>query len=798
MKRFIYALVLLTTAVCVHGADKKISDLNSLAEADFAAGDVVPIVDVSASETKKTSISDFDARWVVNPMTTNGDGIYQASGIPARLAIGAANTAQLSTGSAPSWGFIVNANIDAAAGIVDTKLATIATAGKVSNSATTATNANTPSAIVARDGSGNFTAGIVTAALTGNASTATALFADPNDCGGNAFAHTIAANGNLTCSAIPNAATSATELNNPDTIVLRDSSGNFAAGTITANLVGTASGNAHVTLNNLGVTSINADLLPDANGTRNIGSNVLRWNDSFINKIHDASNSTGSASQILTAVGDGTYNWAAAAAAGATTELDNLGTTAINASLFFDADQTYDVGSSTERASAIHTAQVRATDITLLLQGSSVTLVDNTPLRFPDDPNDEYVEVKSPSSLAASYTLTWPPNNGNANQFLTTDGNGVLTWTTPVTSSFANVSLSNLSTTNINQPLVPNADVTHTLGEPGTGWSAVYAPLFSSSDQSTSMSLNGSIGFMADSHVSIQSFSAVAATALRFYDNDNTNYAAIKSPATIGTNYTLTLPVDDGASGEILSTDGSGVLSWIAPSSGANTALSNLTSTSVNQSLNPSSSNSFSLGSASTNRWNTLYVSTIQGGVASQGYTLVNNATNATATSGPALFNPVPGNGTSARMSVFTADNANADAVASGNLYLQTGNKTAGTGNSGDVEIRTGSSTGGLRGDIFLMNGHVVTTGDVPVVSSCGTSPSIVGNDVNGRVTVGTGSPTTCTITFDQVFTNAPNCVVQNEVTAVLLKPAPTTSALVVTGTFTDSDTFSYHCVGYE
>jgi hypothetical protein len=67
-------------------------------------------------------------------------------------------------------GTILNADINASAAIVDTKLATIATGGKVSNSATTATNANTASAIVARDASGNFTAGTITAALTGAAS----------------------------------------------------------------------------------------------------------------------------------------------------------------------------------------------------------------------------------------------------------------------------------------------------------------------------------------------------------------------------------------------------------------------------------------------------------------------------------------------------------------------------------------------------------------------------------------------------------------------------------------------------
>jgi hypothetical protein len=72
-------------------------------------------------------------------------------------------------------GVIVNGDINASAGIVDTKLATISTAGKVSNSATTATSANTASAIVARDASNNFSAGTITATLTGNAATATKI-----------------------------------------------------------------------------------------------------------------------------------------------------------------------------------------------------------------------------------------------------------------------------------------------------------------------------------------------------------------------------------------------------------------------------------------------------------------------------------------------------------------------------------------------------------------------------------------------------------------------------------------------
>jgi antitoxin component YwqK of YwqJK toxin-antitoxin module len=64
--------------------------------------------------------------------------------------------------------------------IADTKLSTISTTGKVSNSATTATSANTASAIVARDASGNFTANIITADLSGNATTATSATSATN------------------------------------------------------------------------------------------------------------------------------------------------------------------------------------------------------------------------------------------------------------------------------------------------------------------------------------------------------------------------------------------------------------------------------------------------------------------------------------------------------------------------------------------------------------------------------------------------------------------------------------------
>ena len=112
---------------------------------------------------------------------TNATGTWgiSVSGNAATVTTNANLTGDVtSSGNATSIaaGVIVNADINASAAIVDTKLATIATAGKVSNSATTATNANTASAIVARDGSGNFSAGTITASLTGNASGSAATF----------------------------------------------------------------------------------------------------------------------------------------------------------------------------------------------------------------------------------------------------------------------------------------------------------------------------------------------------------------------------------------------------------------------------------------------------------------------------------------------------------------------------------------------------------------------------------------------------------------------------------------------
>ena len=149
-------------------------------------------------------------------------------------------------------------NADLAGSIADSKLSTISTAGKVSNSATTAASANTASAIVARDASGNFTAGTITANLTGNvtgnvtgtvsgnAGTVTnGVYTTDTGTVTNAMLAGSIADSKLstisTAGKVSNSATTAASANTASAIVARDASGNFTAGTITATLSGNAS-----------------------------------------------------------------------------------------------------------------------------------------------------------------------------------------------------------------------------------------------------------------------------------------------------------------------------------------------------------------------------------------------------------------------------------------------------------------------------------------------------------------------------------------------------------------------------
>lgn len=84
------------------------------------------------------------------------------------------------------------------------------------------------------------------------------------------------------------------------------------------------------------------------------------------------------------------------------------------------------------------------------------------------------------------------------------------------------------------------------------------------------------------------------------------------------------------------------------------------------------------------------------------------------------------------------------------------------------------------------------STATTPVLSGCGTTPTIVGNDVVGKLTTGSAA-TTCTITFSQAYIVAPACFLQTQGSAT--QPTYTTSTTAITVTVDIASTvYNYFC----
>ena len=64
------------------------------------------------------------------------------------------------------------------------------------------------------------------------------------------------------------------------------------------------------------------------------------------------------------------------------------------------------------------------------LSSTQVNITGQGTLRLQDTTGGEYVGLRSPSALGASYTLTFPADDGTSGQALITDGSGVLSWST--------------------------------------------------------------------------------------------------------------------------------------------------------------------------------------------------------------------------------------------------------------------------------------------------------------------------------------------------------------------------------
>lgn len=90
---------------------------------------------------------------------------------------------------------------------------------------------------------------------------------------------------------------------------------------------------------------------------------------------------------------------------------------------------------------------VVATQVDITAQGD---------LRLQDTTGGQYVALQAPGTIATSYTLTLPTDDGTAGQALVTDGSGVLSWATPTVAT--NVTITTSTTASAFK--VPFADTT--------------------------------------------------------------------------------------------------------------------------------------------------------------------------------------------------------------------------------------------------------------------------------------------------------------------------------------------------
>lgn len=255
------------------------------------------------------------------------------------------------------------------------------------------------------------------------------------------------------------------------------------------------------------------------------------------------------------------------------------------------------------------------------------------------------------------------------------------------------------------------------LGQAGNPWTYLVAGSIRASDFSTVLNVAARVlsdgtqptfdfsvlGTLRAIDSDIVISNATSAKALQFNDDNDAGFAAFKAPSAFSSNTTYILPVADGTSGQFLSTNGSGVLSWASASAGANTALSNLSATSINQNLIPNASDTLSMGSAS-NLWSSLSVDSTAGfglrmykGITEGGQA----RSNITTPSGITVTTGIIGLHGSV-ISLTSNNDATNNSTATPDVLIESGNKTAGTGNSGSISLQPGTSAGGAKGSIKL------------------------------------------------------------------------------------------------
>jgi len=150
------------------------------------------------------------------------------------------------------------------------------------------------------------------------------------------------------------------------------------------------------------------NLTPSDSGALDLGRPSLHWDTIFVDAIYPPVSGSGIWSQI----DDSTILWTY----GGDSAIINANT----GTIYFGSDYG---GMAIDPSARINFSGVGA----FIFEGSTAQQAQIR-LREDEDNGTNYVQLQSPASLAADYTLTFPANDGNANQIAITNGSGVLSW----------------------------------------------------------------------------------------------------------------------------------------------------------------------------------------------------------------------------------------------------------------------------------------------------------------------------------------------------------------------------------
>jgi hypothetical protein len=315
-----------------------------------------------------------------------------------------------------------------------------------------------------------------------------------------------------------------------------------------------------------GITDVVQDTTPQLGGNLDVnGQSIVSVSNGNIAITPDGTGSIvldglnwpqadGTSGQVLQTNGSGQLSWATAGG-GTPTQVDFTATPSSTDVYFVTTSA---AGAGAKDLYAVNNGGLKfntgsgviTTDVNLTLNGGNLMVRAGGNVRLYDNDDSNAAILVGPASLTASTLFRLPDSNGTSGQFLQTDGTGVTSWASAGTGTVTSVS---------------GAGTVNGLTLTGTVTSSGSLTL----GGTLSLATAPAIGSTSANTGTFTTLTVNAANDLRLADSDSSNYVGFKAPATVSANKIWTLPAADGTSGQVLSTNGSGTLSWATAGGGS-------------------------------------------------------------------------------------------------------------------------------------------------------------------------------------------------------------------------------------